>query len=156
VSTEKITNPQRMLHWPGHMETDYIYTLGVAGERFFKELKKGRIMGAKCKRCGIVYVPVRLYCERCFEKLEDWVDVGTKGKVYTFTVATVGLDGARLEKPVVYAFVKFDGAEGGLIHRVDEVKPENVSIGMSVKAVFKPPKQRTANINDIQHFKPQK
>jgi len=155
MSLEKITNPFSARHWLGDMEADYVYTLGVAGERFFKELKqKGRIMGAKCPRCGIVYVPPRIYCERCFSKLEEWVDVGKKGVIHTFTIATIDIDGSKLEKPVIYALVKFEGAHGGIIHKIGETN--NVCIGMKVEAVLKPPRERKASINDIKYFKPTK
>jgi len=155
MSSDRITNPLGARHWLGDMETDYVYTLGVAGERFFKELKqKGTIMGAKCPRCDIVYVPPRMYCERCFEKLEEWVDVGNKGWVYTFTIATVNIDGSKLEKPVIYALIRFDGVHGGLVHKIGEA--EEVRIGMRVEAVLKPPKERKASINDIKYFKPAK
>ncbi len=153
MSLEKITNPLKVRHWIGDMEADYVYTLGVAGERFFKELKdKGRIMGAKCPHCGIVFVPPRMYCEKCLATLEEWVDVGKEGKVYTFTIAIMDIDGSKLEKPVIYALIKFDGVDGGLIHKIGET--DKVSIGMKVKAVLKPPKERKASINDIKYFKP--
>lgn len=155
MSLDKITDPFHIRHWLGDMEADYIYTLGVAGERFFREIKEnGRIMGAKCSRCNIVYVPARMYCEKCFAKLREWVDVGKKGVVHTFTVATVDVDGKKLQKPVIYALVKFEGAYGGLIHKIGETKPEKVKIGMKVEAVFKPSLDRKASINDIKYFKP--
>jgi uncharacterized OB-fold protein len=157
VATEKISDPRRMLHWPGHMETDYIYTLGLAGERFFTEIRdSGRIFGARCKRCDVVFVPPRLYCEKCFDKLGDWVNVGTKGVVHTFTVAYVDIRGAKLKESVIYALIKFDGAVGGLVHKLGEVKPSEVRIGMAVEAVFKPQAERKGDINDIKHFKPTK
>ncbi len=157
MATEKITDPRRMLHWPGHMETDYIYTLGIAGEKFFSEIKENeRILGAKCKHCGHVFVPPRIYCEKCFEKATEWVDIGTRGTVYTFTKAFVDVKGAKLKEPILFAFVKFDGAEGGLIHRLGEVKPGEVEISMAVEAVFKPQAERKGDINDIKYFKPTK
>ncbi len=154
MSLEKITNPFNARHWIGDMEADYVYTLGVAGERFFKELKKGRIMGAKCSRCGVVFVPPRMYCEKCFAELEEWVDVGKKGVVHTFTVATIDIDGSKLQKPVIYALVKFEGTHGGIIHKIEGT--DTVSIGMNVEVAFKPPKERKASINDIKCFKPTK
>ena len=157
MATEKITDARRMRHWPGHMETDYVYTLGLAGEKFFTEIKEnGRFLGAKCKRCGVVYVPPRLYCEECFDKLTEWVNVGTKGVVYTFTVAYVDVNGAKLKEPVIYGLIKFDGAKGGLVHKLGEVKPNEVGIGMPVEAVFKPQAERKGDINDIKYFKPTK
>jgi len=155
MSLDRITNPMHIRHWPGDMEADYIYTLGVAGERFFKEIKENeKIMGAKCPCCNIVYVPPRMYCEKCFAKLGEWVNVGKRGVVHTFTVATIDVDGKKLEKPMIYALIKFDGACGGLIHKIGETKPENVKIGLKVEAVFKPSHERKASINDIKYFKP--
>lgn len=157
MATEKITDPRRVRHWPGHMETDYIYTLGLAGERFFNEIKKnGRIQGAKCKRCGNVFVPPRLYCERCFDKLTEWVNVGTKGVVHTFTVAYIDINGAKLQEPVIYALIKFKGTKGGLLHKLGEIEPHEVEINMPVEALLKPQTERTGNINDIRYFKPAK
>ncbi|RJS77092.1 Zn-ribbon domain-containing OB-fold protein [Candidatus Bathyarchaeota archaeon] len=155
MSIEKITNPLKTRHWLGNMEAHYVYTLGVAGERFFKELKEnGRIMGAKCPRCGIVYVPPRMYCEKCFAKLEEWVDVGRKGVIHTFTIATLDIDGKKLEKPEIYALIKFEGAHGGIIHKIGET--DTVFIGMKVEAVLKPFEERKASINDIAYFRPVK
>ena len=155
MSLERITNPLRARHWIGDMETDYVYTLGVVGERFFKEVKEnGRIMGAKCPGCNIVYLPPRLYCEKCFEKLEEWVDLGKKGVIHTFTVATMDVNGSKLEEPVIYALIKFDGVHGGIIHKIGET--DKVSIGMKVEAVLRPPHERKASINDIEYFKPVK
>jgi uncharacterized OB-fold protein len=153
VSLEKITNPLRARHWIGDMEADYVYTLGVAGERFFRELKEnGRIMGAKCPRCDTVYVPPRMYCEKCFAKLEGWVDVGKRGVIHTFTIAAIDVDGSKLAKPVIYALIKFAGAHGGIIHKIGETG--TVRIGLKVEAVFKPSSQRKASINDIKYFRP--
>ena len=157
MSIEKIQDPLEIRHWPDHMETDYLYTLGIAGERFFQEMKKsGKIMGAKCGKCGIVYVPPRIYCERCFAKLVDWINLGTKGTVYTYTVAHMDLDGAKLEKPTIYAMIKIDGSDGGLIHKLEGVDSDKVKIGMKVEAVFKPKEKREGSINDIKYFRPTK
>ena len=139
------------------METDYTYTLGVAGDRFFKEIKENaRIMGAKCKKCGLLYVPPRLFCERCFEKLKDWVDVGKKGVVHTYTVAHIDVDGSKLKEPTIWAVIKIDNAHGGLVHKLGETDPKNVKIGMSVEAVFKGKRERKGSILDIKYFKPVK
>jgi hypothetical protein len=155
MSTEKITDPHRMKHWKGDMETDYAYTLGIAGERFFMEIKENaRIMGVKCGKCSLIYVPPRLFCERCFEELTEWVEMGKTGTVHTYTIAHIGLDGSQLEEPIIWAMIKIDGAHGGLIHKLHGVKPEDVRIGMRVEAVFKDKGERTGSIRDIRFFRP--
>lgn len=132
-----------------------LYTYGVAGERFFREIKdNGRLMGARCPKCNLVYLPPRLYCERCFSALEEWLEIPNRGTVHTFTVAHIDLDGNRLEKPAIIALVRFDGVYGGLVHRLGKIEPEKVCLGMPVKVVFKQQRAREGGILDIEHFEP--
>ena len=155
MSTEKIGHPREIRHWLGHMEADYAYAHGIAGDRFFEEIKENsRIMGAKCRKCGLVYVPPRFFCERCFEKLDDWVEVGKRGAVHTYTVAYIDVDGSKLEAPIIWAVIQVDNAHGGLVHKLGEINPENVKIGMRVEAVFKEKEEREGSILDIKYFKP--
>ena len=133
----------------------YLYTVGVAGERFFREIKdNGKLMGTKCKKCDLVYVPPSLFCERCFDKLDEWLEVSNKGVVYTYTIAHIDLNGSKLDKPVILAMVQFDGVCGGLVHCLGEVTPDKVKIGMPVEAVFESKAKRTGSILDIKYFKP--
>jgi uncharacterized OB-fold protein len=134
-----------------------VYTVGMAGERFFRALKdEGHILGTRCTNCEVLYVPGRLYCERCFAHLDDeaWFDAGTQGSVHTFTVMHIALDGTPLERPRILAFIEFGGTDGGLVHNLGEVDPDEVFIGMPVEAVFKPLQERTGSINDVRHFRP--
>ena len=157
ATREKTTNHKALRHWKGDMEADYIYTTGIAGDKFFKEIKESaKIKGTKCKNCKIVYVPPRMYCEQCFEKLDEWLDVSDKGTVHTYTICNMDLDGSKMDKPVIMAVIKLDGIHGGIIHRLGEVNPEDVKIGMKVQAIFKNREEREGSILDIKYFKPVK
>lgn len=141
--------------WEGQIPMSYIYTVGRAGEKFFRELINGKIFGAKCEACNITYVPAKIFCEKCFARLEDkYLDVGTKGKVYTFTQCYETYEGIRKEKPSIVAVIQIDGTQGFLVHWLGEVNFEKVSIGMPVEAVFKAKKNREGSILDIKYFKP--
>ncbi len=134
-----------------------VYTAGLAGEKFLRAIKdEGKIMGTHCKDCDVMYVPGRLYCERCFAHLGDdaWFDAGTESYVHTFTLMHVGMDGTPLETPRLIAFIQIGESDGGLVHNLGEVEPEQVFIGMPVEAVLKPPAERTGAITDILYFKP--
>jgi hypothetical protein len=134
---------------------NYVYTLGRAGEKFFREIMNGTILGAPCASCHVIYVPPRTYCERCFAHLEDhYIDVGIKGTVHTFTQCYEAYDGARKETPTIVAMVRINGTQGGLVHWLGEIDFEEVYIGMPVEAVFKPKKDREGSILDIKHFRP--
>lgn len=139
--------------WPGEMEIPARYTAGLAGERFFRALKDdGEILGSRCTRCEILYVPARQFCERCLDELVDWSNVGTLGEVHTFTLLFRDVDGNALPEPEIVAFVQF--GDGGIVHRLREVEPEDVFVGMPVVAVLRPASQREGSILDIAYFRP--
>ncbi|HJW89827.1 MAG TPA: Zn-ribbon domain-containing OB-fold protein [Anaerolineales bacterium] len=146
-------DPHAPAAWAGDMPVTNRYTFGLAGERFFRAIKEeGRILGTHCAHCDHTYVPATAFCERCLNELAEWVDVSPRGEVYSFTLLFVDFDGSPLKTPEMIAFVRL--GDGGLIHRLGEVDPEAITIGMPVEAVFKPAGDRTGSIQDISHFKP--
>ncbi len=162
MPVEKITQVSQTKPWLGGLAPRAgepllygLYTHGIAGERFFREIKdNGKFVGTRCPKCNLIYLPPRIYCERCFNGLEEWVEIPNRGIVYTFTAAYVDLDDNRLEKPVIIALIRFDGIHGGLIHKLGEVEPGKVNFGMKVEAVFKEKEKREGNILDIEYFRP--
>jgi uncharacterized OB-fold protein len=157
MATESIERFIDARAWRGNIPIENLYTVGIAGERFFREIKdNGRFLGTHCPTCDLTFVPPRIYCENCFAKLDEWVEIGTQGTVYTFTVLYEAPDGSRLEDPEIVALVELDGADGGIVHRLGEVAPEEVEIGLRVEAVFKPKSKREGSILDIEHFRPVK
>jgi uncharacterized OB-fold protein len=139
--------------WYGELPVTSRYTFGLAGERFFRAIKEeGAIYGTCCLKCERTYVPAALFCERCLAELDDWVDVGTIGEIYTFTLLYKNYDGSRREVPELIAFISI--GDGGIIHRVGGIDPEDVEIGMKVQAVFKDKSDREGSILDIVYFKP--
>lgn len=154
----KSSKSTEIRHWPGHMEVDHFhYTAGLAGELFFRALRdEGKLLGSRCQACGIAYLPPRIYCERCFAKLDEFVDVGLRGQVRTFTIARIDKEGHRLEPPEVRALISFGEDVTDLLHLLGEVEPEDVYIGMEVEPVLKPPEEREGKITDILYFRPVK
>lgn len=139
--------------WHGTLPVTSRYTFGLAGERFFRAIKdEGKILGTHCPTCERTYVPGELFCERCLSELDDWIDVGTRGEVHTFTLLYENYDGTTRDEPELVAFVKI--GDGGIVHRLGGVDPDQIEIGMQVEAVFKPQDEREGSILDISHFKP--
>jgi uncharacterized OB-fold protein len=139
--------------WQDVLPVSNRYTFGIAGERFFREIKDhARILGTRCSNCGRTYVPAAAFCERCLSELREWVDVGKIGEIVTFTILHVQYDGSPREESEIVAFVRL--GDGGLIHRLGEIAPEHVRIGMKVEALFKSPENRAGSITDISYFKP--
>ena len=139
----------------GKVSIPMTYSAGAVGSRFLIEMRDNkRIMGMRCPTCNIVYVPPRSTCPDCFAEINEWVEVSDKGTVVTYTIAQQTSPVLPVEPPVIYGIIQLDGAGTGFVHMLDEVKSEELKIGMKVKAVFK--EERTASILDIKYFKPLK
>lgn len=139
--------------WSGDLPVKSRYTYGLAGERFFRTLKEdGKIMGSRCNKCEHTYVPASKFCERCLGEIDDWVEVGTVGTVYTYTFLFERSDGTLRNEPEIVAFIRM--GDGGIVHHLGEVDPDLVTIDMRVEAVLKPKGQRVGSILDIEYFRP--
>ena len=74
---DKLKQPQRAIQVSGNVPIYHRYTLGVAGERFFKALRdQQQILASPCPQCHDRLLPPKMYCERCFEATsEDWASL---------------------------------------------------------------------------------
>jgi hypothetical protein len=151
-----LEHPTQATVWRGDLPVYHRYTAGVAGEKFLRALKdEGKLFGTKCPKCGYVYVPARLYCERDATHLDDatWVQVGPEGELVSFSAVYVDLDGKPLETPQWVGLVRLDGASSVTMHYLGEMKA-HLGVGMKVRAVLKPANERVGSIKDIAYFKP--
>jgi uncharacterized OB-fold protein len=153
---QNVTRTTELTAWKGEIPVSWLYTAGRAGEKFFGHLKeKGELIGAECSTCQITYVPPRIYCEQCFDRLEDdYVSVPKSGTVYSFTLCMDDRSGAPLPEPQLIALIQPDGTDSLLVHKLGEVSPEEVFIGMPVEMVLEPKSKRKGSILDIRYFRP--
>jgi uncharacterized OB-fold protein len=94
--------------------------------------------------------------------MDEYVPLEDSGIVNTYSLCYVTWDVKRVEEPELPAVIQLDGASslesgpimGGIMHMLGEVDPEEIHIGMRVKAVWKPPGERQGSITDILYFKP--
>lgn len=146
-------DPKAPKFWLGNLPVTNRYTYGLAGERFFRAIRdEGRIYGTRCPRCNRLYVPAVLFCERCLGELDEWIDVGLSGELHTYTLLYQDYDGMPRQSPEIIVFVRM--GDGGIVHRLGGVTPEEIRIGMQVEAVVKPKEERVGSIEDILYFEP--
>jgi uncharacterized OB-fold protein len=134
---------------------------GVAIGRYLKELKQGHIIAKKCNKCDRTMLPPRMFCERCWRMTDEWVYVQDTGTVNTFAISHVDWKAGRIPKGQRFftpAVIEIDGASPrmGILHLLDEVDPDDIFIGMKVRAVWRPEEERSGAITDIKYFKPLK
>ena len=138
----------------GTMAVTSQYTVGVAGEKFFRALKdKGELLGSHCLTCKISYLPAKHFCERCMSRLEEYRKAPLEGKLESFTKITIGLDEKKLKEPAWVGFVRFKDFEGGLIHYLQISDEKKLRVGATAALHLQPKDQRTGSILDIIGFR---
>ena len=102
-----------------------------AVREFYRCLKAREFRTTRCKSCGEVALPPRMFCPACFGDDVEWIDLSRRGTLYAFTQQERSL---RFGKPDVIGVVELPDA-GRLLTRVDAPYDE-LSIGMEVELDF--------------------
>lgn len=154
--SEKDFASGKILHNYDQLRGDFAWDTGVAIGQYLAALKKGVLLGARCNTCRKVVVPPRTVCEWCYRPMDEFVPLQDTGVVNTFSLCYVTWDVQRITEPEIPAVIEIDGASPlhGIMHKLGEVDPQQVHIGMKVKAVWKAPAAREGAITDILYFKP--
>lgn len=106
-------------------------------------LQQEKLMGSRCKACGVQYVPPRPLCPRCHASDMEWLEMKGKGKLVAFTCITIAppfmmAQGYDRKHPYCSGVVELD--EGGRvdarIEGVDPNRPQDIRVGMPMKAKF--------------------
>ncbi|MEJ2775875.1 Zn-ribbon domain-containing OB-fold protein [Sulfolobaceae archaeon RB850M] len=53
---------------------------------FWEGLKRGEVLGTKCKHCGTVYFPPQRDCPKCMVSDMEWFNVGKEGELMTYSI----------------------------------------------------------------------
>jgi len=120
------TAPTDAPAFAGRIALPYKLTAGGAASRFLGELSKQRIVGTRCGGCRRVLVPAQDFCGACGEATDTLLSMPPTGEVTAFTETANG----------VIAFVRIDGADTDLAHRVLDAAYGDLSIGARVEAVW--------------------
>jgi uncharacterized OB-fold protein len=147
---------EELIFVPGKWEIPYHYAAGKTSSRFFIELRDNKkLLGIKCSKCGRVMMPPRGFCERCFVKADEWVEVGPHGTIEAFTI-TMEKWAGNPDPPFAVAYVKLDGADSAMLNYVTGLKfsdleetAKSLKIGTRVKAIFK--EKRSGKVTDFEY-----
>jgi uncharacterized OB-fold protein len=129
------------------LHLEYTEALAPVVRRYAEALMDGRIIGHRCPRCGLVYVPPRGYCPICVIVTTDADEIALRdhGVVTNYTVVTpVQYYGQEETQPFVRASILLDEAGGMMSLQDVDVPVDVVRAGMRVEAVWVPDAERTA------------
>jgi len=146
----------KILYRYDEMNGQYAWDTGIGIGSYLAALKEGVLLGSYCRSCRRTVVPPRTVCEWCFRPMNSYVPLKDTGTVNTFSLCYITWDLKRIKEPEISAVIEIDGASPlhGIMHKLGEVDPEDVHIGMRVQAVWKPADEREGAITDILYFKP--
>ncbi len=100
---------------------------------FITYLGEGKIMGTKCRECGMVFFPPRADCYSCLSSDMEWFPVSGTGKLLTYSklqYAPVGFEG-----DLPYSIAVLDYGAYKVFGRIAGDVPEGeIKVGMEMKA----------------------
>ena len=97
-----------------------------------------RLVVPRCKDCSTFRMPPAPFCWNCQSQSVEWVELGGRGSVYSYTIARQPLVPALAAAvPYVVALVDLDEAPGiRLVLTVVDADPESVDVGHPVEIVW--------------------
>jgi len=101
---------------------------------FVDYLEAGRVMGTRCKSCGLVFFPPRADCYQCLSSDMEWFEVSGKGKLVSYSRLQYGPVGFEADLP--YCIALLDYGDYKVFGRIAPDLPENeIAVGLEMKTV---------------------
>ena len=101
---------------------------------FVSYLEDDKVMGTRCKDCGMAFFPPRADCHQCLTSNIEWFEVSGTGKLVTYAwlqYAPIGF-----EDDVPYCIALADYGDYKVFGRIaPDLKEEEVQVGMDVQTV---------------------
>jgi uncharacterized protein len=144
--------PLTMITTP--IQLSYDHTVSPPEDSYLRALAEGRLVGQRCPACGKVYLPPRGACPVDGVPTRDEIELPDTGTVTTFCVVNVPFHGQKFPCPYVAASVLIDGADIAIQHLILGCPPEEVRMGMRVRAIWRPREEWAIGGHNIDHFEP--
>ncbi|MDY6793155.1 MAG: Zn-ribbon domain-containing OB-fold protein [Thermodesulfobacteriota bacterium] len=101
---------------------------------FIDFLEGGKVMGTRCKDCGLVFFPPRSDCYQCLASNVEWFEVSGTGKLLTYSELKFAPVGFQDDVP--YNIALLDYGKYKVFGRIaKEVAESEIEIGMEMKTV---------------------
>lgn len=144
-----------LTHSSGEGEYDFSWHCGPYWSKFLTEMRDNkRFMCTKCPECGMVFIPPRQVCGKCFAEMNEWVEVGPEGELMGFTVVRfpyIDPNNGELKKvPYTAIWITLDGCDSRYLHFCNEPDEANLDVGQRMRPVWA--EKRTGTIHDVEYF----
>jgi len=108
----------------------------LSSKEYNEALKQKKLLGLKCKSCGIVTVPPKMVCRSCASPDLEVLELKGNGKIQTFTTCNVAAEGREGEIPYTILLVELDEGPwimGNLVGVAPEKATMEALMGKKVK-----------------------
>jgi uncharacterized OB-fold protein len=105
-------------------------------EQFYKFISQGKLMAAKCSKCGKLLLPPRPLCNECFSQDFTWVEVNGQGKLLTYTIIHIAPQQFQALAPYTIGIVQLENGLN-LPGMITDVPHDQLKIGMDLTLDFK-------------------
>jgi hypothetical protein len=101
---------------------------------FIDYLEKGKVMGTRCKDCGMVFFPPRVDCHQCLAGNMEWSEITGTGKLVTYSKLEFAPIGFQEDVP--YCIALLDYGDYKVFGRIaDDLPEKEIEVGMEMKTV---------------------
>ncbi len=101
---------------------------------FIDFLEEGKVMGTKCKVCGLVFFPPRADCYKCLSSDMEWFEAEGTGKLLSYSKLEYAPSGFGDDLP--YSIAVLDYGDYKIFGRiVSELPEDEILLGMEMKTV---------------------
>jgi uncharacterized OB-fold protein len=92
-----------------------------------------RLLGSRCGTCGEHFFPRRHVCARCLAEGCDDVELGPRGRLWTWTYVHVPLFAKKDARVDAYGVGQVDLPEGPRVQSILDGGPDDFTIGMELE-----------------------
>jgi uncharacterized OB-fold protein len=101
---------------------------------FIDYLEKGKVMGTRCKDCGLIFFPPRADCHQCLAGNMEWSEITGTGRLVTYSKLEFAPIGFKEDVP--YCIALLDYGDYKVFGRIaDDLPEEEIKVGMEMKTV---------------------
>jgi hypothetical protein len=93
------------------------------------------LLATKCSECGFVSYPPKAACPKCGSRNIKEIKLPKKGKIISFTVIRVPIEGFKGSDPCILGIIDLGGAR--ILAQLTDTEPEELKIGMKVEATIR-------------------
>ena len=101
---------------------------------FIDYLDQGKVMGTRCKDCGLAFFPPRADCHQCLKSNVEWFQVSGTGKLLSYSKLEYAPVGFGEDLP--YCIAVLDYGDYKVFGRIaDDVPEEEIKLGMEMQTM---------------------